>query len=359
MTTEQRTNLKFLVWLGKNPTEALKLLQDVYGDDAMSRARVFEWHRRFKEGKMWKIIPGAEDLPWARLRKMLRLSGRKFSEIAAWLLEWLPMSWTWILRGCGQSLRNTWGWGRSVPKWFPGCSMSSRKNGVCRCATTFWKSLKLNQTCWEEWLLVMSHGYLSMTRKRNAKVFSGRVRHHQDRKKRGCPSPKSRWCWLIFLMWGALCTQNSCNRAIPSTNTFTGMFCGVWCGQCARRGVSFIKRNHGCFTMTTLLCTMPWASVNFLPKITLLCWSNLHTHQIWLPVIFSCFQSSRESWKERAFQTYKQLKEPWRRSSERSRKNPSRSAWRHGREGWKSALELMGITLKAMHSSLRFAFLIK
>ena len=39
MTTEQRTNLK------------LKLLQDVYGDDTMSRARVFEWHRRFKQGK--------------------------------------------------------------------------------------------------------------------------------------------------------------------------------------------------------------------------------------------------------------------------------------------------------------------
>ena len=50
MTTEQRTNLKFLVQLGKKPTEALKLLQDVYGDDTMSRARVFEWHR-FKEGR--------------------------------------------------------------------------------------------------------------------------------------------------------------------------------------------------------------------------------------------------------------------------------------------------------------------
>ena len=40
-------------------------------------------------------------------------------------------------------------------------------------------------------------------------------------------------------------------------------------------------------------------------------------------------------------------------------KNPSRSAWRHGRGEWKSVLELMGITLKAMHSSLRFALLIK
>jgi len=52
MTTEQQTNLKFLVRLGKTPTEALRLLQDVYGDDIMSRAGAFEWHRRFKEGRM-------------------------------------------------------------------------------------------------------------------------------------------------------------------------------------------------------------------------------------------------------------------------------------------------------------------
>ena len=51
MSTEQRTNLKFLVRLGKTPTEALGLLQQVYGNEAMSRCRVFKWHKRFKEGR--------------------------------------------------------------------------------------------------------------------------------------------------------------------------------------------------------------------------------------------------------------------------------------------------------------------
>jgi len=51
MSVEQRINLKFLVRLGKTPTKALKLLQEVYGDDTMSKTRLFEWHRRFKEGK--------------------------------------------------------------------------------------------------------------------------------------------------------------------------------------------------------------------------------------------------------------------------------------------------------------------
>ena len=51
MSVELRISLKFLVRLDKTPTEALKLLQEVYGDDAMSRTCLFEWHRRFKEGK--------------------------------------------------------------------------------------------------------------------------------------------------------------------------------------------------------------------------------------------------------------------------------------------------------------------
>ena len=41
MGTEQRTNLKFLVRLGKTPSEALGLLQQVYGDETMSHSRVF------------------------------------------------------------------------------------------------------------------------------------------------------------------------------------------------------------------------------------------------------------------------------------------------------------------------------
>ena len=51
MSLDQRINLKFLVKLKKTPTESLKMLQEAYGDQAMSRARVFEWHRRFREGE--------------------------------------------------------------------------------------------------------------------------------------------------------------------------------------------------------------------------------------------------------------------------------------------------------------------
>ena len=31
--------------------ECIKLLKDVYGDNLMSRSRVFEWLKRFSEGR--------------------------------------------------------------------------------------------------------------------------------------------------------------------------------------------------------------------------------------------------------------------------------------------------------------------
>ena len=51
MSIEQRINLKFLVRLGKTPTETFNLLQEVYGDATMSRTRIFECHKRFREGR--------------------------------------------------------------------------------------------------------------------------------------------------------------------------------------------------------------------------------------------------------------------------------------------------------------------
>jgi AraC-like DNA-binding protein len=40
------------VKLGKTATETLQLLRDAYGDEALSWARVFGWHRRFVLGMM-------------------------------------------------------------------------------------------------------------------------------------------------------------------------------------------------------------------------------------------------------------------------------------------------------------------
>ena len=64
MSVEQRINLKFLVRLGKTPTEALKLLQEVSGDDTMSRPRLLSGTGGSKrEERRWKMITGVGGHP--------------------------------------------------------------------------------------------------------------------------------------------------------------------------------------------------------------------------------------------------------------------------------------------------------
>ena len=48
---EQRINIKFCVKIGKSASETLALLTVAYGEYVMKKSSVFEWHRRFKEGR--------------------------------------------------------------------------------------------------------------------------------------------------------------------------------------------------------------------------------------------------------------------------------------------------------------------
>ncbi|GBM80780.1 Putative uncharacterized protein FLJ37770 [Araneus ventricosus] len=48
---EQRVNIKFCFKLGKTSTEAHEILMKVYGVDAVSKKCVFEWLKRFRDGK--------------------------------------------------------------------------------------------------------------------------------------------------------------------------------------------------------------------------------------------------------------------------------------------------------------------
>ena len=47
---EERYAIKFCFKLGKNATETYGMLQTAFRPSCMSRASVFEWHKRFKEG---------------------------------------------------------------------------------------------------------------------------------------------------------------------------------------------------------------------------------------------------------------------------------------------------------------------
>jgi hypothetical protein len=51
VNVEQQVNVKFCMRTGKFTTETYKLLKKVYDDECLSHTQVFEWFRRFKEGR--------------------------------------------------------------------------------------------------------------------------------------------------------------------------------------------------------------------------------------------------------------------------------------------------------------------
>ena len=50
-TLEERYAIKFCFKLGKNATKTYGMLQTDFGASSMNRASVFDWHKRFKEGR--------------------------------------------------------------------------------------------------------------------------------------------------------------------------------------------------------------------------------------------------------------------------------------------------------------------
>ena len=50
-TLEERYAIKFCFKLEKNATEMYRMLQTAFRPPCMNRAAVFEWHKRFKEGR--------------------------------------------------------------------------------------------------------------------------------------------------------------------------------------------------------------------------------------------------------------------------------------------------------------------
>ena len=58
-TLEERYAIKFCFKLGKNAIETYGMLQTAFRPSCMNRVSVFEWHKRFKEGRsLWEIMRG-------------------------------------------------------------------------------------------------------------------------------------------------------------------------------------------------------------------------------------------------------------------------------------------------------------
>ena len=50
-TLEERYAIKLCFKLGRKVTETYEMIQTAFGASCMNRVSVFEWHKRFKEGR--------------------------------------------------------------------------------------------------------------------------------------------------------------------------------------------------------------------------------------------------------------------------------------------------------------------
>jgi hypothetical protein len=48
---EQRSVIRFYCKFGKSATEAFEAMKRLYGDECLSRARLFEWFALFRDGR--------------------------------------------------------------------------------------------------------------------------------------------------------------------------------------------------------------------------------------------------------------------------------------------------------------------
>ena len=127
-TEEEQYAIKFYFKLRKNATETYGMLQTAFGASCMNRASVFEWNKRFKEGR--ESVRGDERCGMSKEVNTPELIGQGVSVRVA------------MLRFQGSSRRDSVGRGQHSSNWVSGIS-----------TTTIHQSTipSLSQTIWPRW----------------------------------------------------------------------------------------------------------------------------------------------------------------------------------------------------------------
>ena len=82
-TLEGRYAIKFCFKLAKNATEMYGMLQTAFGVSRMNRASVLEWHKRFKDGRVWGVAGVRKSIHQSWLAKRLGLG------LLCWGFKWV------------------------------------------------------------------------------------------------------------------------------------------------------------------------------------------------------------------------------------------------------------------------------
>ena len=127
-TLEEWYTKKFSFKLGKNATETYGMLQTAFRPSCMNRASVFEWHKRFKEGR--ESLRDDERYGRSKEVSTPELIGQRFRVRVT------------MLRFLGSSGRDSLGRGQHSSNWVSGISTRTMHQST---------TLSLSQTIWPRW----------------------------------------------------------------------------------------------------------------------------------------------------------------------------------------------------------------
>ena len=280
MSVEQQINLKVLVRLGKTPTEALKLLQEIYSDDTMSSTRLFEWHRRFKEEREKVEDDHRSGRPSAsrtdenveRVRQKVRSDRRLTVRMRA---DELGMNSERVWRIIMEDLGMRKICAKMVP-WLLNEGQKERRVQVCQ---DILEQLETEPNLLKR-VVTGDESASSTIHSPNARALNERAHCDQDPKRRGCSKSKTKVMLIAFfdvheIVLAEFLPQGQTINQYVYKNILRRLMRSV-----REKKENCGKRGHGCFITTKLQLIMPWKFGSFSPKITLLYWSNHPTLQI-------------------------------------------------------------------------------
>jgi len=191
---EQRINIKFCVKIGKRASEMLALLTVAYGEYAMKKSSVFEWHRRFNEGRedvqddprSGQPKTQRTDANVDRVRTLVRSDRGVGVRVIA---EELNMN----RETARQIVKEDLGMRKISAKMVPRILTHDRNN----VSFTFHLIFYAMQRCLKVSLPVMKRGVFNTTRKLNDSACGGKHRIHLGRKKHACLGRRSRSCLCV------------------------------------------------------------------------------------------------------------------------------------------------------------------
>ena len=145
----ERVSTEFLVKMKKSVMETFLLLTESYGEDCMSRACVFEWHKWFSEGReslkdddhLGHLCTAVTDDNTEKVQDLIWKDWRLGVRAEAEKVNLDRESVRWILR---EELNMR----KVCVKMVPKCCQMNKKNVTRNCVLTFCNALRMNQICW-------------------------------------------------------------------------------------------------------------------------------------------------------------------------------------------------------------------